>query len=383
MRIILMFAVVLLSQFGLGQTSANYSYVDNKMLAIPENLTTTTSEIADYINSNFTSQDEKIRAIYYWITSNINYDVPNMYQPNNLDSPEVKITNTLKTRKGVCIHYAEVFNDIANKVGVKTYIVGGYTKQFDQVATISHAWNISQIDGKWFLFDATWGAGTIDGKKFNKKQNNTYFKRVPDRMIVNHIPFDYLWQLLEEPLTNDEFISGKPDSAKPKMNFDYNTEIEKYEKLADADKAFEVSKRIEKNGLSNNLIQEYYNLKKKEFTVINQNKSVEKLIAISANFNEAISYLNDFIMFRNKRFKPVQSDETLKKMMQDVRNKMNKCNDDVYNVGSVSPENAANLNSLKRAILAGIEKTKEQENFLKEYLSKGTLGRKMMFTNFK
>ena len=140
---------------------------------------------------------------------------------------------------------------------------------------------------------------------------------------------------------------------------------------------------FERPFFSINLIQEYYNLKKKEFTVINQNKSVEKLIAISANFNEAISYLNDFIMFRNKRFKPVQSDETLKKMMQDVRNKMNKCNDDVYNVGSVSPENAANLNSLKRAILAGIEKTKEQENFLKEYLSKGTLGRKMMFTNFK
>lgn len=378
-----MFSIVLLSQFGFGQTSANYSYVDSKMVSIPENLTTTTSKIADYINSNFISQDDKIRAVYYWITANISYDVPNMYEPNNLDSPQVKITNTLKTRKGVCIHYAEVFNDIANKVGIKTYIIGGYTKQFDKVATISHAWNISQIDGKWFLFDATWGAGSIEGKKFAKKQNNSYFKSDPDRMIVNHMPFDYLWQLLDEPLTNDEFISGKPDSAKPKMKFDYSVEIEKYEKLSDAEKAFEAYKRIEKNGLSNNMIQEYYNLKKKEFTVINQNKSVEKLIVISANFNVAISNLNDFILFRNKRFKPTQSDEMLKQMMQDVRDKMNKCNDDVYNVGSVSPENASNLNSLKRAILEGIEKTKEQENFLKEYLSKGTLGRKLMFTNLK
>ena len=380
MRIILMYTIMLLSQFSIGQSAANYSYVDNKMVSIPENSTTTTSGIADYINSNFTNQDEKIRAIYYWITSNISYDVPNMYAQNNLDSPEVKIANTLKTRKGVCIHYAEVFNDIANKVAVKSYIVGGYTKQFDQVATISHAWNISQIDGKWFLFDATWGAGFVDGKKFVKKQNNTYFKRVPDRMIVNHMPYDYLWQLLNEPLTNSEFISGKSDSEKPKMNFDYNAEIEKYENLTDADKAFEASKRIEKNGLSNKLIQEYYNLKKTEFTVINQNKSVEKLVAITANFNEAISYLNDFILFRNKRFKPAQSDETLKRMMKDLKDKMNKCKDDVYNVGSVSSENAANLNSLKRSILAGIEKTKEQDDFLKEYLIKGTIGRKMMFT---
>ena len=372
-----------MTQFSIGQNAANYSYVDNKMSSIPENSTTTTTGIADYINSNFTSQDEKIRAVYIWIVSNIAYDVPNMYQLNNLDSPEVKIANTLKTRKGVCIHYAEVFNDIANKVGVKTYIIGGYTKQFGEVATISHAWNISQIDGKWFLFDATWGAGSIEDNKFAKKQNNTYFKRAPDRMIVNHMPFDYLWQLLDEPLTNDEFISGKPDSAKPKMNFDYNAEIEKYGKLSDTDKAFEASKRIEKNGLSNNVIRYYYNLKKKEFTVLTQNKSVEKLITITADFNQAIRDLNDFIFFRNKKFKPNQSDETLKKMMQDVRDKMNKCNDDVYKVGSISPENATNLNSLKRAILDGIEKTKEQENFLKEYLSKGILGRKMMFTNFK
>lgn len=372
-----------LAHISIGQTTTNYAFVDNKMASIPENSTTTTSDIADYINSNFTSQDEKIRAIYYWITSNISYDIPNMYAPNNLDSPEVKIASTLKTRKGVCIHYAEVFNDIATKVGIKSYIIGGYTKQFDEVATISHAWNVSQIDGKWFLFDATWGAGFVNGKKFEKKQNNTYFKRTSERMIVNHMPFDYLWQLLNEPLTNAEFISGKSDSTKPKMNFDYNAAIEKYEKLSDAEQAFEASKRIEKNGLLNSVIQEYYNMKKKEFTVINQNKSVEKLIEITADFNAAISDLNDFIMFRNKRFKPTQSDETLKKMMQDVRDKMNKCQDDVYKVGSVSPENASNLNSLKRAILAGMEKTKENEDFLKEYLSKGSLGRKLMFTNFK
>ena len=197
------------------------------------------------------------------------------------------------------------------------------------------------------------------------------------------MPYDYLWQLLNEPLTNSEFISGKSDSAKPTMNFDYNAAIEKYGKLSDADKAFETFKRVEKNGLLNNMITDYCNLKKKEFTVINQNKSVEKLIAITADFNAAIRDLNDFILFRNKRFKPAQSDETLKKMMRDVTDKMNKCKDDVYNVGSVSPENTSNLNSLKRAILDGIEKTKESEDFLKEYLSKGSLGRNMMFTNLK
>lgn len=383
MRIIVMLSFILLSQFGIGQNATNYSYVDNKMASIPVSATTNTSGIADYINANFTAQDEKIRAVYIWTASNIAYDVANMNEPNNLDSPEVKIVNTLRTRKGVCIHYAEVFKEIANKVGVKTFIVGGYTKQFETVANISHAWNVSQIDGKWFLFDPTWGAGSVDGKKFIKKLNNTYFKRAPDRMIVNHMPFDYLWQLLNEPLTNNEFISGKPDVSKPKMNFDYNAAIEKYEKQSEADKAFDEAKRIEKMGLSNALIKDYYNLRKRDFTVITQNKSVEKLTAVTDDFNSAISDLNDFIIFRNKKFKPKQSDETLQRMIQDVRTKMDKCKDDVYNIHNVSPENTANLNNLKRAILEGIEKTKENENFVKEYLSKGSLGRKLMFTNLR
>ena len=371
------------AQFAIGQAPNDYSVIDKKIASIPDSLTTTTAGIAKYINSNFKTENEKIRAVYYWTASNISYDVPNMYQLNNQDPPQVKISNALKTRKGVCIHYAEVFNDIANKVGVKTYIVGGYTKQFGQLASIAHAWNISQIDGKWFLFDATWGAGFVEGNKFIKKQTNTYFKIDPNKMIVTHMPFDYLWQLLNQPLTNSEFISGKPDAAKPKMNFDYTAEIEKYGALSDAEKAFETAKRVEKNGLINNMIQEHYKLKKTEFTVINQNKSVEKLIVISANFNEAIRDLNDFIFFRNKKFKPTQTDETLKKMIQDVRVRMDKCKDDVYSIGSVSAENAGNLNSLKKAILDGIEKTKENEDFLNEYLSKGLVGRKLMFTNMR
>lgn len=376
-------SVLFFAQCAIGQSVGNYLSVDKKMSSIPADSTNTTSGIANYIKSNFSSQDERIRAVYYWATNNIAYDVANMYQPNNQDTPQVKISNTLKNRKGVCIHYAEVFNEIANKLGIKTYIVGGYTKQFGELSKIAHAWNASQVDGKWFLFDTTWGAGSINGNKFFKKPNNTYFKTNPNVMIGTHMPFDYLWQLLNQPLNNNEFISGKVDPTKPKVNFDYNAEIAKYEALTDAEKAFESSKRIEKNGLVNSMIQENFNLKKNEFTVRNQNKNVEKLIAISAEFNEAIRDLNDFIFFRNKKFKPTQTDEALQKMIKDVRDKMEKCKDDVYKIGSLSPENATNLNSLKRAILDGLEKTKENEDFLKEYLSKGLVGRKLMFTNMR
>ena len=383
MRIISILSFLILSQFSIGQKANDYLNIDKKMTKIPDSLTTSTSGIAGYINANFKSEAEKIRAAFYWTASNISYDVPNMYEPNYLDSPQEKIANTLKSRKGVCIHYAEVYNDIANKIGIKTYIVGGYTKQDGKIAPISHAWCASIIDGKWFLFDPTWSAGYIEGQKFIKKLNNSFFRVEPSKMVTSHIPFDYLWQFLNSPVTNQEFISGKMDVNKPKINFEFETEIDNYEKLSDEDKAFEASKRIEKNGLLNKMITDYYNEKKKEFTVLRQNKNIEKLNLISADFNEGISYLNDFILFRNKRFKPTQSDEIIKKMIQDVKDKFTKCKDNVYSIGSVGTENSSNLNSLKRLILDALDKTKEQEDFVNEYLSKGNLGRKIMFTNLR
>lgn len=379
MKKILILLSLFFGQISIGQISGDFSAIDNKMALIPEESTTTTTGIANYIKTNFKTDDEKIRAVYYWVTANISYDVPNMYEANNLDSSPIKIEKTLKTRKGVCIHYSEVFSDIANKVGLKSYIIGGYTKVFDEIPNLSHAWNVAQVDGKWWLFDATWGAGSIDGKKFNKKQNNTYFKREPDRMIVNHMPFDYMWQLLNEPLTNPEFISGKMDASKPKVNFDYAAAIANYEKLSDADKAAATAERIEKNGLSNSMIVDYYNLKKKEFTVLNQNKSVEKLITITANFNEGIRSLNTFIAYRNKRFQPEKSDEAIKKMIQDTKDSFLKSIEDINTVGDVSPENRPNFNALKKSIGEALEKTKEQEKFINDYLSKGAAGRKLMF----
>ena len=383
MRIVLLFSMLLVSQFSIGQKGNEYLFIDNKMAKIRDSLTTSTSGIANYITENFKSETEKIRAVFYWTASNISYDVANMYEPNYLDSPEVKIANTLKSRKGVCIHYAEVFNDIANKVNIKTYIISGYTKQDGQIATIGHAWCASKIDGKWLLFDPTWGSGFIEAKKFTRKLNNSFFKVEPSKMITSHMPFDYLWQFLNLPMTNQEFINGKLDTNKPKINFNFETEIDNYQKLSDGDKAFEASKRIEKSGLLNKMITDYNNEEKKVFTVFRQNKNIEKLNVISADFNEGIAYLNDFILFRNKRFKPSQSDEMIQKMIQDVKEKFTKCKDDVYTIGSVGTENSSNLNSLKRMILEALDKTKEQEDFVKEYLSKGFLGRKMMFTNLR
>ncbi|MBY0486501.1 MAG: hypothetical protein K2P85_04845 [Flavobacteriaceae bacterium] len=365
--------------FSFAQVLNDYTSIDKKIDVIPDSSSATTSGIAAYINSNFKTENEKIRAAFYWTSKNISYDVANMYEPNFTDSSQEKIIKTLKSRKGVCIHFAEVFNDIASKIGIKTYIILGYTKQNGKIATISHAWCASKIDGKWFLFDPTWSAGYVLNNKYFKKLNNAYYKVEPSKMILSHMPFDYLWQFLSVPRTNQEFYSGKIEQSKTKVTYDYATEIDKYNELSDGDKAFDCAQRVEKNGLVNNLIVDYYNSKKNEFTVIRQNNNVEKINQIVTNYNQAVGLLNDFIMYRNKSFKPTISDAAIKEMIQTPLDKLVKCKNEIYAIGSVGSENTASLNGLKRSILDAVEQAEKQSEFVKEYLSKGNGARKGMF----
>lgn len=368
-------------QISLAQSTNPFTAVDTKMAKIPEELTHSTTDIANYISTNFTSESDKIRAAFYWTASTISYDVENMNEPNFIYTPQEKIASALKTRKGVCIHYAEVFSEIANKIGLKTYIIGGYTKQNGVVTTISHAWCGSKIDGKWELFDPTWASGYIDGEKFTKKFNNAYFKTEPSKLIQSHMPFDYLWQFLNRPLTNREFYTGKLTEEKPITNYDYTSEIAKYEQLSDELKAFESSQRIEQNGVFNNFIADYLAIKKNEFTVLRQNRNIEKLNVLVEEYNQAIAAVNDFVYYRNHQFKPTLPDEEIKLMIENPYNKLKKCQEDMNKINSVGKENYESFSGLKKSIIEATKLAEEHYNFVKEYLTKDKSGRKSMLKN--
>ncbi|MBF2708873.1 transglutaminase domain-containing protein [Flavobacterium soyangense] len=370
----------LFSILSFGQANVEYALIDKKMTEIPQNSNTSTDAIAHYINSNFKTENDKIRAVFYWTASNISYDVKNMFTVTINDNPQGRIAKTLKTKKGICGDYAAIFNEIAALVGVKSVIVEGYTKQNGKVATLSHAWCAAKIDKKWYLFDPTWGSGAVYNGKFIKKRNDYYFKTEPGKIISSHIPFDYLWQFLNYPITNQEFYEGKIQVNKSKKYFDYQEEIDKYEKLSDGDKAFETAERIQKNGILNNLILEQYKYKKNEFTILTHNLNIEKLNSITNDYNQAITLLNDFIYYRNKKFKPTFSDSEISKMIQIPKENLVKCQNDINLVGSVGSENTSSIASLKKNIYEALAQAEEYETFVKEYLSKSKTARKSMFT---
>lgn len=379
MKNIYLLLSLFLAALSFGQNQTEYTSIDSQISKIPNSSSYSTKGIANYINSHFKTDNDKIRAIYYWTAFNISYDINNTFTSNSRETSENKIKNILKTRKGVCSDYTEIFNDLANKVGIKAVIISGYTKQNGAIDTVSNAWCAARINNRWYLFDPTWGSGFANNGRFFKKIDNSYFKVTPSQSIASHIPFDYLWQFLNYPITNQEFYEGKTQINKSKKYFDFESEIAKYESSSEIDKLYDSAERIEKNGVENKLILERLKNKDKNISYLRQKKNIEKLNLIANDCNQAINLLNDFINYRNKRFSPALPDNEIAKMIITPKQKLIECKNALYNMGYVGNENSSSLASLKKSVNNALAQTEEHLRFVQNYLSKNNITRKGMF----
>ncbi|WP_310560878.1 transglutaminase domain-containing protein [Flavobacterium sp.] len=380
MKNIFLIFIILFSIFSFGQANVEYAAIDKKVALIPQKATSSTREIASYINTNFKTENDKIRAVFYWTASNISYDVANMFAVNTTETPQDRITKALKTKKGICADYSAIFNEIATLVGINSVVISGYTKQNGKIDTLPHSWCAAKIDNKWWVFDPTWGSGSLINGQFVKRINDYYFKTQPSKIISSHIPFDYLWQFLNYPITNTEFYEGKTQIDTTKKYFDFEKEIAKQKSLSEMDQLFESALRIEQNGLKNAMIVANYKSKNELLTFLRQSANIDKLNGIVKEINEAVVLLNDFISYKNKRFKPTLPDDEIINMIQKPREKLVKCQKDIYTVGSTGPENAGNLSSIKKAIESNLATAEEQALFVKNYMSKSKMVRKTMFS---
>ena len=361
-------------QFGFCQ----WESMDQKMEAIPTSNEASVKDIAAYITSNFSTDSDKIRAVFYWISTRINYDVENMYHPKPQTSDE-KIKQLLTTKKGVCMHYSELFKVLASECGMKAVVIEGYTKEQGVIAPLGHSWNAALVNGTWKLYDVTWGAGYVLNQMFVKKLNNFYFDTPPSEFIKSHIPFDFMWQLLERPITQDDFYTDTFSSDKISSHYEYAKEIDAFEKQNTLDRLQSQIHRLEVGGLKNSFLVDKMNLLKKEMENFKNNSSVPKLMTIVKEFNDANAVFNEFIFYRNKRFIPAVSDEELKMKIQKPIGMLFHCRQSVSEIKDISKENEANFISLKKSIEDAINRFEVQLDFVNEYLTKDAAGREAMF----
>lgn len=195
-----------------------------------QNSVITPAELAQELTLNCTTDLEKVKAIFYWITSNIDYRTKApvfarnrrrattlVIEDDNNDTAALKpldervAEKVLDERVAVCDGYARLFKTLCSYSGLKAEVVHGYartesTKRIQRFRP-NHSWNAVMIDSVWKLLDVTWASGYISwhGNDFVRQLDEQYFLSSPEQFIREHYPDDLRWTLMDDPPLMPEF----------------------------------------------------------------------------------------------------------------------------------------------------------------------------------
>lgn len=97
--------------------------------------------------SEFKSSIEKLIYIHNYLVENVEYS-------ENIDNDINNIYGALVLKKTMCVGYAQAFCKIAERTGFKTYVVSS--------EKLKHAWNMVNVNGKYYFVDCTWDDPVFD-----------------------------------------------------------------------------------------------------------------------------------------------------------------------------------------------------------------------------
>jgi len=198
----------------------NYSKADSIAIHFPKKKYKSVTEIVAPLTENLDTEHEKFRAIFRWITENIEY--------NKSASSTTDPDKVVRRNKAVCQGFANLLKDLCESARIECKVVVGFTKtDFKDINRklnkTDHAWNIVRLNNKNYLVDVTWATSkyNVVTRKFEKDFDEHYFLTPPDKFILDHIPENKIDQLLDKPLSKKQF------SKMPLLYADYfHLEIE-------------------------------------------------------------------------------------------------------------------------------------------------------------
>ena len=108
---------------------------------------TQTEELADEICAACDTNADKVQAIYNWIIRNCEYDYD-----YNAFIQYFNVRRTLRSHKGVCYDFSNLFAALCRSQNIPCYVVDG--TPYDR-STEDHTWNRVCYDGSWWDVDVT------------------------------------------------------------------------------------------------------------------------------------------------------------------------------------------------------------------------------------
>ncbi|MDX2174708.1 MAG: transglutaminase domain-containing protein [Bacteroidota bacterium] len=368
-----MFSFYAIAQKKVVEQKNPYSEVDKVIDQKNDSLLTLLS-ISEFVTKKFSKEEERVRAIFYWISKNILYSPELMFTYKTNSNRALIAKDAFENKTGVCIGYAIIFDTLCKLSNIESYIIEGSTKQSFLPSIIGHAWNGVKMNGEWKLIDATWGSGYLQGSKYVKKLNNYYFLPSAEQLISSHIPIDPIWQMLRRPITLYQFYSNK--SSTITSDWAWTDSITNYLKSDYISKISSTVRRLNQFGTTNEVSSNFYQYLKS----LEVNYYVAKLNLSTKLLNEAVFKFNEYISFKNKQFTPNKSDEEISKIMPEISEFIIKSKNELISIPEESLQANNDFVKNNNKITTDLEEKINNESlFIKKYLSTKKNKRKELF----
>jgi len=202
--LLILFPVSLFSQSLAELKAFDYGRADSIALHFPKKKYKSVTEIAVALTEGLTTEQEKFRVVFRWITDNIEY--------NKSAQNVVEADKIVRKNKAVCQGFSNLLKEMCNTVNIPCEVIAGYTKT--EVKDINkalkktdHAWNCVQLYGTWYLVDVTWATSkyNVVSHKYIKEFDEHYFLTPSEKFILDHYPKEKRFQFLEKPVKKKVF----------------------------------------------------------------------------------------------------------------------------------------------------------------------------------
>ena len=172
----------------------------------------TLDSLVKQIDLQFPHPVEKVRALFTWVATTLEYDC-------GKDSASafraITVDQVLRMGRSQCAGYSNLLQYGLKRLGFEQAIISGVARTAkkdlwwgEEDLRANHSWNAVRINGQWKLLDATWasGASNEDCSVVNREFAPYYFFPDPATFALSHLPADSQWQLLDKPVTRQQFL---------------------------------------------------------------------------------------------------------------------------------------------------------------------------------
>lgn len=168
--------------------------------------------VARLIGAREADPFQRVKAIHDFVVRWVQYDTSVL--DIETKSPPQDAETVFARKTATCDGYAKLMVDLGQRLGITmTRIVGRSRVLGSELDGFYHAWVGVEIDGKPYLVDPTWDAGSVFGRQFNARYSTAYLFVPPEIFAYDHLPKDPDWSLTEPPLDMETFLSRPALSA--------------------------------------------------------------------------------------------------------------------------------------------------------------------------